>query len=116
MKSAIPSWIESQPKNKKPETSIDYHGWEWRKKSEDFRQRFPFCNQCQKDNKTVMGKVCDHVIPVRSGGHPDDERNLQTLCRRCDNKKRNLESKGIVQPHVGDFGLRIPAEMYNENL
>ena len=44
----------------------------------------------------------DHIKPVSAGGHPFDESNLQTLCRRCHEEKTAKEnSRSGKRPEIG---------------
>lgn len=57
----------------------------------------------------VLGAMCDHVIPMSKGGDNMDDRNLQTMCNTCHNKKRQEESRGIILPwRVNEDGFKIP--------
>ena len=46
--------------------------------------RWPYCLKCGNDNPGSL--TLDHIVPVSKGGkgHLD---NLQTLCRKCNNRK-----------------------------
>lgn len=81
----------------------------WRKKSEAHRAENPYCAQCMKEGRVVLGAMCDHVIPMSKGGDNMDDRNLQTMCNTCHNKKRQEESRGIILPwRVNEDGFKIP--------
>lgn len=50
--------------------------------------------------------LLDHIQPLRAGGAPFDVRNLQPLCDRCHNRKRQVESsraKGIQADYPEDL-------------
>ncbi|SEO98970.1 HNH endonuclease [Halorientalis persicus] len=40
----------------------------------------------------------DHITPISEGGHPFDEQNLQTLCRRCHREKTAEENSEPNRP------------------
>lgn len=46
----------------------------------------------------------DHIIPVADGGSGDDERNLQTLCWRCNRKKGKNKTNSQVKDLI-DYGV-----------
>ena len=47
----------------------------------------PFCEECQKNGTMVVGKIVDHIVPIKQGGEPYDLDNLQTLCWSCHSRK-----------------------------
>lgn len=47
----------------------------------------PFCEECKKVGTMVVGKVVDHIVPIKQGGEPYDLDNLQTLCWSCHSRK-----------------------------
>jgi len=50
----------------------------------------PLCEHCTKRGEAVLAKAVDHIISIKSGGHPFpalDE--LNSLCARCHNEKTN---------------------------
>lgn len=52
----------------------------------------PFCRECAKRGHRVYATVADHVVPHR--GNMDlftDRGNLQSLCKRCHDRKTMLE-------------------------
>ena len=53
----------------------------------------PACVAC----KVRLAVVVDHIVPREQGG-PDTLANLQTLCRRCDAKKRVAKDGGFGRP------------------
>lgn len=54
--------------------------------------RSPLCVQCQKQGRTTIATIRDHVIPLAEGG-VDDETNEQALCQMCSDVKTANESK-----------------------
>jgi 5-methylcytosine-specific restriction protein A len=41
----------------------------------------PLCEECDKEGKTTVGVVVDHITPLWEGGSDDYEANGQTLCQ-----------------------------------
>ena len=44
---------------------------------------------------TVSNMVCDHMIPLSSGGHSTPE-NLEMICKRCNTRKGPLTTKEYI--------------------
>lgn len=61
----------------------------WRKFSQDYRKKNPFCVECLKlGNHNIHNIQVDHIIPLEQ--RPDlkyDVDNLQSLCRSHHGKK-----------------------------
>lgn len=53
---------------------------------------FPLCNMCNG-----IGAHIDHIVPLRAGGAPYDQANLQTLCASCHSKKTRREAAEAAQ-------------------
>ena len=70
-------------------TDLFYLTPRWRKFSKWYRIHHPLCAVCGH-----TGRLVDHVVPVRYGGDPFDEDNVQTLCQRCHNRKTGGERRG----------------------
>jgi 5-methylcytosine-specific restriction protein A len=70
-----------------------YSSREWRDKSERHRIDEPLCRECSKRGLYVLGQMTDHIVPIRDGGAPLDDANLQTLCNPCHNAKRQRERR-----------------------
>jgi 5-methylcytosine-specific restriction protein A len=57
----------------------------------------PLCAECQRQGRTSIATVRDHVVPLAEGGreHPDNE---QGLCLDCHNQKTAAESaRGVAR-------------------
>ena len=81
----------------------------WKVKSVAQRNAHPYCAQCKKEGRIVLGRVADHIISMSVGGARLDDNNLQTLCDPCHNKKRQEESRGIHIAHKLNWqGEKIP--------
>ena len=55
----------------------------WRRKSEGYRRRHPFCEHCLQAGLLVRSTVVDHIVPLSKGGAAFDDKNLQALCHQC---------------------------------
>lgn len=86
-------------KDHRPSAAHRGYGYHWRTRiRKDQLDREPFCRICGQP-----GLIADHIIPRRKlladgVADPDAEYRLQTLCRKCDNKKKKDEKilyKGI---------------------
>ena len=52
----------------------------------------PFCRMCAERGVCTRATVVDHVEPHRGDwGRFTDRRNLQSLCKRCHDRKTALE-------------------------
>lgn len=61
----------------------------------------PFCEECMKNGKVVLGKIVDHIVPIKQGGAPYDLSNLQTLCWSCHSRKSIEEGSRYGKPSGG---------------
>ncbi len=68
-----------------------YNSTAWKKKRAAHRKSEPFCRRCNTEGRFVLGEMVDHIVPMREGGSPFDDDNLQTLCNFCHNRKRQTE-------------------------
>lgn len=65
----------------------------------------------------VKGAHIDHIVRRKDGGAETDERNLQTLCRECHDKKSRLERHhGCLVEYEGAPGYRYPSAGEKEKL
>ena len=77
--------------NKTDQERKFYSSSRWRKASLRHRAIEPLCRSCNEQGRFVEGKLTDHIRPLRNGGDPWDEANLQTLCDSCHQAKRRQE-------------------------
>ena len=86
-----------KPKPAARRESAEYHAWYslsvW---TDDLRPtqllREPWCRECAKRGIRTRATVVDHVEPHRGGGARFiDRANLQSLCKRCHDRKTALE-------------------------
>jgi 5-methylcytosine-specific restriction endonuclease McrA len=87
-----------------------YNSSKWRNFSRRFRRLYPLCQSCNNVGKITDGVVTDHIISINVGGAVWDERNCQSLCRACDQKKRSDESRGVILPYIGTYGNYLPRQ------
>jgi 5-methylcytosine-specific restriction enzyme A len=73
-------------------TTEQGYGWEWQKLREAYLRDNPYCVQCMSDGVITAARVVDHIVPLRQGGS-SDAGNLQALCDRCHNRKRQREGR-----------------------
>src|SRR5262249_22540703 len=65
-----------------------YASHRWRIVSTRHRIEEPLCRVCKSQGRMTPAKITDHIIAIRDGGAIWDEENLQSLCRQCDQRKR----------------------------
>lgn len=58
-----------------------YSSARWQRVRERYRKRHPICERCAAQGKTTPVEVVHHRKPIKEGGAPFDERNLEGLCR-----------------------------------
>ncbi|WP_083769180.1 HNH endonuclease signature motif containing protein [Dyadobacter fermentans] len=54
---------------------------------------FPYCQTCDKKGRLVEAVQVDHITPLEVGGLPFDQKNLQSLCKRCHTIKSAEEAR-----------------------
>ena len=65
----------------------------WKNIRQAHRINEPLCRECKKQGRVTAMYVVDHIQPIRDGGNPTDGDNLQSLCERHHNEKRNRERR-----------------------
>lgn len=76
-------------KNKSWSKDADfYFTKKWRDLSKSVRQNEPFCRICMTKGLVKLAEVTDHIKAVRLGGDKYNLKNLQPLCRSCNNAKK----------------------------
>lgn len=68
-----------------------YRTTEWRNTRAKVLRRHRFCTACAEAGKQTLAREVDHIKPIRDGGAPLDERNLQPLCRPCHTRKTTTD-------------------------
>ena len=73
------------------------YGHRWRRQRAAYLRQHPLCARCLQQGRETPAVVVDHIVPKAQGGldHPD---NYQSLCRRCDNWKKNKYDGGFGNP------------------
>lgn len=72
-----------------------YHGSKGRDWSRSYLKRYPLCARCWASRGRIKEARCvDHIVDLEFGGD-NDERNLQPLCREC-NEDKKLETRGLA--------------------
>lgn len=64
-----------------------YRTKRWVERSRGFRREHPVCMVCNR----WKSEVTDHIVPLKDGGEPWADSNLQALCHRCHNRKTARE-------------------------
>ncbi len=73
------------PEPERPKTASRGYDHLWRKVSERYRRKHPFCRFCEQAGRQNFCDDVDHKIPIEDGGDRLKLENLQPLCRACHN-------------------------------
>jgi 5-methylcytosine-specific restriction endonuclease McrA len=68
-----------------------YNSTPWRKFARVYKDRNPLCVVCERQGLIEPAKVADHIIPINKGGEKFNEKNIQSLCESCHNRKSATE-------------------------
>lgn len=68
-----------------------YQSDEWRQVKRQHLEKEPLCRECKKNGKLMRATMVDHIIPIKQGGPPLDDGNLQSLCWSCHSRKSAQE-------------------------
>lgn len=90
-------WIsKSRPAGVEEYRSHDnYHTSRWTKASKVFKANHPICAECYRRGLIVPAEVTDHIIPWPVCEDFWDEKNWQSLCKRCNHDKGQRDKKLI---------------------
>lgn len=80
---------EAQYNQARPKRHAFYASTQWRKLRKLYRSAHPLCEECERNGIVRLAEMVDHIVPIANGGAALDERNLQSLCRACHNKKHS---------------------------
>lgn len=86
----------SKGRNKLGDMRLFYSSRRWRSVRLYHLQRNPLCKNCHDVSIIKGADVVDHIQPIRQGGDPYNELNLQSLCKVCHDKKSRTEADSIV--------------------
>lgn len=67
----------------RPQTASRGYDHLWRKTSERYRRKHPFCRFCEQVGRQRLCDDVDHIIPIDDGGDRLKLENLQPVCRPC---------------------------------
>ena len=71
----------------RPERHKFYGSRRWRRLRDYYIARHPLCAECLKKGFVTAAVIVDHIVPIADGGAEMDEKNLQSLCTACHNRK-----------------------------
>jgi hypothetical protein len=92
---AIAAGIIADPRRETRTAAERGYDRQQRKARAAYMARHPLCEVCH----VAPAVECDHRIPLASGGHARDQRNLRALCRRCHAEcTLNYLQTGINEP------------------
>lgn len=66
-----------------------YHSTKWRTIRANQLKKQPLCKLCNDKGIITSATIADHIKAVRLGGEFWSSDNLQSLCVRCHNAKRD---------------------------
>ncbi len=72
-----------------------YHSAEWKKVRDLQLMQHPICQECERLGRVTPATVVDHIKPINEGGDRLDQRNLQSLCETCHNRKSAREGRAV---------------------
>ena len=82
--------------------------------------RKPICEVCEAKGIYTdcsdgnNNGIADHAIRLLQGGHPYDEQNLFTLCKKCHNIKSSMEGRGFSPGRIASIdGYYLPQSKEN---
>lgn len=84
-----------------------YHTARWRKIRDHQLRQYPLCEMCEKQGRTTMATVADHVEPHRGDPVKFWTGKLQSLCKRCHNSAKQLKEKHGVYPGCDVDGMPL---------
>ena len=87
---------QSTNNNNFKEMTSFYNSSRWRGIRSYWIKRNPLCIECSRIGRVVAATVVDHRIPIRQGGDMYSEKNLQSMCTSCHDKKSRRERDTIV--------------------
>lgn len=94
-----------QRERKVQQRSVDmswyYNDTRWRRFSESYKERHPFCIKCEADGKVSATDYTDHIKRLRDGGAMNlndlKDEDFQPLCSICHASKSGKEAHGYKE-------------------
>lgn len=95
-------WQHARVKHQRAvDMSWYYNDRRWRKFSMAYKERHPFCIQCEAEGKVSATDYTDHIVRLRDGGALDlndlKDDDFQPLCAKCHAIKSGKEAHGYKQ-------------------
>jgi 5-methylcytosine-specific restriction enzyme A len=86
-------WVKQSAPFERERTvkDFDYNARAWRNKAKAHKAAHPFCAECERQGIVTAVAHTDHIKPIKIGGDPWDDDNLQSLCKRCHDVKSAKE-------------------------
>lgn len=69
-----------------------YKSKRWLEKRAEHLIEEPLCRSCRAQGMYRNAHMVDHIVPRSQGGADLDDRNLQSLCNPCHQRKRGEEA------------------------
>ena len=90
------TWCPQHKPQHNRRVSAAYHSWydgdEWKALRAEHLLEEPFCRECARNGERVPATVVDHIVPHRGDRQLfRDKGNLQSLCKRCHDRKTMQE-------------------------
>ena len=86
-------WIPKKPAHmREVDNTSFYNSKRWRSLRNYYIQSHALCEQCKREGVITGAQMVDHIKSITNGGSPVDQKNLQSLCTSCHNKKSGRES------------------------
>lgn len=77
-----------------------YNSTKWRKKSKSYRDKHPFCAECERNGIVGAAEVVDHKRGLQflldNGIDPFDDNELEGMCHHHHNVKSGKQAHGKV--------------------
>jgi len=71
----------------RPSSSARGYDYAWQKVRALKLEEQPLCEVCLRAGRTTPACDVDHIQPIIAGGERLEMANLQSICRRCHNRK-----------------------------
>jgi len=84
-------WLPEKKPYDGMQRGINYNLQAWKRLSLAKRKANPICEECQRKGIIKSAYCVDHIVPINQGGDPWAWDNLQSLCRKCHDKKTAKE-------------------------